>query len=187
MEDLPELIDFMLQRLNKSQTTGTSEISREAIEVLKNYSWPGNVRELENVLHSASVLCKGKRILTKDLPETISENKDSPTNSSFSKINDSLSNNEKSLTEDNLTSKKVSLSDDVPTFGKNSNESNEPTAPSSISAGKLSDIAYGNARLTTDSNLLEVIDKGNDPSSSKKECNGNQVKASAILELPVLL
>ena len=42
MEDLPELIDFMLQRLNKSQTTVTSEISREAIEVLKNYSWPGN-------------------------------------------------------------------------------------------------------------------------------------------------
>ena len=180
MEDLPELIDFMLQRLNKSQTTGTSEISREAIEVLKNYSWPGNVRELENVLHSASVLCKGKRILTKDLPETISLNEDPPKDSSFPKINDSFSNNEKSLTEDNLTSKKVSLSDDVPTFGKNSNESNEPTAPSSISAGEAFDIAYGNARLTTDSNLLEVVDKEM-IHRALKECNGNQVKASAIL------
>ena len=180
MEDLPELIDFMLQRLNKSQTTGTSEISREAIEVLKNYSWPGNVRELENVLHSASVLCKGKRILTKDLPETISLNEDPPKDSSFPKINDSFSDNEKSLTEDNLTSKKVSLSDDVPTFGKNSNESNEPTAPSSISAGEAFDIAYGNARLTTDSNLLEVVDKEM-IHRALKECNGNQVKASAIL------
>ena len=68
MEDLPELVDFMLQRLNKEKGTGTAEISKEAMELLGQYDWPGNVRELENVLHSASVVSKGKRILTKDLP-----------------------------------------------------------------------------------------------------------------------
>ena len=72
MEDLPELVDFMLQRLNKEKGTGTAEISKEAMELLGQYDWPGNVRELENVLHSASVVSKGKRILTKDLPNNLS-------------------------------------------------------------------------------------------------------------------
>ena len=74
MEDLPELIDFMLQRLNKNQSTGTSEISKEAMEILKHHDWPGNVRELENVLHSSSVISKGKRILSKDLPSSVLKN-----------------------------------------------------------------------------------------------------------------
>ena len=74
MEDLPELVDFMLQRLNKEKGTGTAEISKEAMELLGQYDWPGNVRELENVLHSASVVSKGKRILTKDLPNNLVKN-----------------------------------------------------------------------------------------------------------------
>ena len=65
MEDLPELVDFMLQRLNQEKSTGTAEISKEAMEILGRYSWPGNVRELENVLHSASVISKGKGFLVK--------------------------------------------------------------------------------------------------------------------------
>ena len=71
MEDLPELIDFMLQRLKNKHSTGTTEISRDAVKILSNYKWPGNVRELENILHSASVVCKGKRILVKDLPHIL--------------------------------------------------------------------------------------------------------------------
>ena len=71
MEDLPELVDFMLQRLSKEKSTGIAEISKEAMEILGKYSWPGNVRELENVLHSSSVISKGKRILSKDLPTTL--------------------------------------------------------------------------------------------------------------------
>ena len=38
MEDLPELVDFMLQRLNQ-ESTGTAEISKEAMEILGEYSW----------------------------------------------------------------------------------------------------------------------------------------------------
>ena len=41
----------------------------------KSYRWPGNVRELVNVIERAVVLCKGNRITTIDLPESIrSEN-----------------------------------------------------------------------------------------------------------------
>ena len=73
MEDLPELVDFMLQRLDKKHQTKINEISKEAMEKLKDYSWPGNVRELENILHSASVVCKGKRIISKDLPSNLQD------------------------------------------------------------------------------------------------------------------
>ena len=72
MEDMPELVDFMLQRLNNKHGTGVTEISEDALNTLTKYNWPGNVRELENALHSASVVSKGKRILSKDLPANFS-------------------------------------------------------------------------------------------------------------------
>ena len=90
MEDLPELIDFMLQRLNKNQSTGTTEISKEAMLFLTKYNWPGNVRELENVLHSASVISKGKRILTKDLPNTVIEKVESESPTPLSGPSDAM-------------------------------------------------------------------------------------------------
>ena len=65
MEDLPELIDFMLQRLNKKHGTSATEISKDAVTALSQYNWPGNVRELENILHSSSVVCKGKENIVK--------------------------------------------------------------------------------------------------------------------------
>ncbi|MEK9784249.1 MAG: hypothetical protein VW312_06355, partial [Opitutales bacterium] len=74
MEDLPELVDFMLVRLDKKFATGIKEISTEAMEILKSYPWPGNVSELETALHSASVIAKSKRILAKDLPKSVSSN-----------------------------------------------------------------------------------------------------------------
>ena len=72
MEDIPELVNFMLIRLDKKFSTGTKEISKDALDMLMTYPWPGNVRELENALHSASVVSKGKRILAKDLPSNLS-------------------------------------------------------------------------------------------------------------------
>ena len=66
----------------------TTEISKEAITAFASIHWPGNVRELENALHSASVVSKGKRILTKDLPSLHSGSADEPLplNLEFSKI-----------------------------------------------------------------------------------------------------
>ena len=68
---LPELVDFMLQRLNQKKVQVQPKSPRKPWKYLGRYSWPGNVRELENVLHSASVISKGKRILSKDLPSTL--------------------------------------------------------------------------------------------------------------------
>jgi len=47
-EDLFFLIDHFLKLYSKSDRLQT--LSREEIELLRNYDWPGNVRELQNVL-----------------------------------------------------------------------------------------------------------------------------------------
>ena len=100
MEDLPELVDFMLQRLNKEQSTGTAEISKEAMEILGKYNWPGNVRELENVLHSSSVISKGKRILSKDLPSTLISDLGA-TSSTSTELPETTNGNEITKSEEN--------------------------------------------------------------------------------------
>ena len=71
MEDVPQLIDFMLQRLNKEQLTKVNSISKDAINVLCQYPWPGNVRELENVIYRSAVIAQGNTIILKDLPQEI--------------------------------------------------------------------------------------------------------------------
>jgi len=68
MADLPEIVDFMLQKLEKTRKTRVRRISREAIEVLMRHRWPGNVRELENVIYRSAVVAQGDLILVKDLP-----------------------------------------------------------------------------------------------------------------------
>jgi len=46
--------------------------SKEALDILKNYSFPGNVRELENIIERAVILEKGSYIAPESLPQTIS-------------------------------------------------------------------------------------------------------------------
>jgi two-component system nitrogen regulation response regulator GlnG len=181
MEDLPELIDFMLQRLNKNQSTGTTEISREAMELLKQHNWPGNVRELENVLHSSSVLSKGKRILSKDLPNTVLEKVEITRDTSSDQGLVQEKNTPPVSTPYRDEKKENELStNEIPSFGETNQTTGTLSAPSSISADEAYDIAYASARKTTDINLLEIVEKEM-IQRSLKESGGNQVKASAML------
>ena len=52
-EDLPMLIDALIQRINRKIGADATGISQESLEMMKAYSWPGNVRELENRLEQA--------------------------------------------------------------------------------------------------------------------------------------
>ena len=182
MEDLPELVDFMLQRLNKKQSTGTTEISKEAMSVMEKYNWPGNVRELENALHSSSVVSKGKRILCKDLPSTLTNLIDSRESSGDLEPPPSAPKAEPIAPEAEPAPPKQP---ETPTsaFGiqpAKESDSAVPYAPSSISAEEGYDIAYAHARETSQTNLLEVVEKEM-IRRSLKESGGNQVKASAML------
>ena len=52
---------------------GPSDISREAMTLLRCHAWPGNVRELRNVMARAVVLCGSGSIGVEHLPETLRE------------------------------------------------------------------------------------------------------------------
>lgn len=62
--DIPELIRFFLEKVNREMGTAVAGLSPEAEEILRGHPWPGNVRELENALVRASVLASGRRSLT---------------------------------------------------------------------------------------------------------------------------
>jgi two-component system, NtrC family, nitrogen regulation response regulator GlnG len=66
-EDIPELIAFFLDKINREMGTSIAGISAESQSLLANYAWPGNVRELENTLLRAAVLAPGGLLTPTDL------------------------------------------------------------------------------------------------------------------------
>jgi DNA-binding NtrC family response regulator len=48
-------------------------LSREALDLLRNYSWPGNVRELKNMMEQAALLAPREEVGREDLPQLGSE------------------------------------------------------------------------------------------------------------------
>jgi len=183
MEDLPELIDFMLQRLSREQSTGTTEISKEAVGVLQKYEWPGNVRELENVLHSASVVSKGKRILSKDLPSILGNLLESGAQKDPDPGGQPPPEKKTEPTPpaDQVEDEPVEKDDEA--FGQTKPVENDkpvPSVPHSISSEESYDMAYAHARESSQSKLLEAVEREM-IQRTLRETGGNQVKASAIL------
>jgi two-component system nitrogen regulation response regulator GlnG len=72
-EDIPDLVDYMLQILEKEKKAKVRKVSPEAMSVLCGYQWPGNVRELENTVYRSAVVAQGDAILIKNLPEEITK------------------------------------------------------------------------------------------------------------------
>jgi two-component system nitrogen regulation response regulator GlnG len=64
--DIPELIEFFIDRVNRELATSFVGVSDDARELLVRHSWPGNVRELENAMLRAAVLARGGRMLVGD-------------------------------------------------------------------------------------------------------------------------
>jgi len=71
LEDIPLLVEFMLQRLVKEGKARATRVSPDAMAILQTHTWPGNVRELENVIFRSAVIAQGDTILKKDLPTEI--------------------------------------------------------------------------------------------------------------------
>jgi DNA-binding NtrC family response regulator len=70
-QDLPLLIDHLLDRISRELGVEVGTIQEPARRLLLEYDWPGNVRELENVLTRALVLCEGDELTAADLPARI--------------------------------------------------------------------------------------------------------------------
>jgi two-component system NtrC family response regulator len=67
-EDLPLLIEFLLQTFAARLGKPVMALSRQAMDVLMKYDYPGNVRELENILERAIILARHETIYVEDLP-----------------------------------------------------------------------------------------------------------------------
>ncbi len=72
-EDVPVLAQFFLRRSSERCKRKVEGLSKEAEDMLTQYSWPGNVRELENAMERAVVLGVSDWVLPEDLPETLLE------------------------------------------------------------------------------------------------------------------
>ncbi len=72
-EDIELLTAHFLDQQNSSLPVGEQplRIDKTALDMLIRYDWPGNVRELFSVLQRGSILCDGREIFPKDLPEHV--------------------------------------------------------------------------------------------------------------------
>ena len=67
LDDVPQLVDMLLDRVSRQIGVERPEVSDEAMEKLLTYAYPGNVRELENILERAVTLCSDGRVEPGDI------------------------------------------------------------------------------------------------------------------------
>lgn len=70
MEDIPLLVESLLQRMNHGPTLRVAE---SAMRLLKQYHYPGNVRELRNILERGVIFADDGLIRAADLPADLRE------------------------------------------------------------------------------------------------------------------
>jgi DNA-binding NtrC family response regulator len=68
LEDLPELCDGIIARLNAVHGRSVERVSPAVMDAFRRYLWPGNVRELRNTLERAVILAQGGQIEMSHLP-----------------------------------------------------------------------------------------------------------------------
>ena len=74
-EDIPDLVDYLLEKINRDLRRHVSKVPPEVMKTLLELPWRGNVRELENALTRAVILAKGDVVLKENLPLDADERK----------------------------------------------------------------------------------------------------------------
>lgn len=64
--DIPDYANHFLSVYNKKHNSEVNSITKEAMDILKEYSWPGNIRELEHAIERAIILSDGLELERKD-------------------------------------------------------------------------------------------------------------------------
>jgi DNA-binding NtrC family response regulator len=72
-EDISLLAYHFLDCSSKEAKKEIRGISKEAMNLLLEYSWPGNVRELENAIERAVIMTDGEFLTPQDLPRDLTE------------------------------------------------------------------------------------------------------------------
>ncbi len=71
-EDIPLLVDQLIERFNRAQGRAVPGIAPEALALLMAHEWPGNIRELANVIERAFILAGDDDIDIAHLPAELS-------------------------------------------------------------------------------------------------------------------
>jgi two-component system, NtrC family, response regulator AtoC len=85
-EDIPLLVEYLVQKLNRELRKKIGKIQASALQVLVNRNWPGNIRQLENVLKRAAVHTQGDLLTEETLLESIDEASYLPSEAAVPKI-----------------------------------------------------------------------------------------------------
>ncbi len=72
-EDLPILINHILNKLARATGHKITGVSPEFLETLRNFAFPGNVRELENIIEHSVLLTTGTILTPDTLPAEVME------------------------------------------------------------------------------------------------------------------
>jgi nitrogen regulation protein NR(I) len=70
-EDLPELVQYFLQRYGPELGSPQPAIQPDAIQLLQDQPWPGNIRELENLMRKVLLLARGYAITAELVREVL--------------------------------------------------------------------------------------------------------------------
>ena len=72
-EDVPPLLEHFIRYYNQKFRKNIKGLTKEAMDLLMDYSWPGNVRELRNAIERVMILAEDSTVSSKYLPIRISE------------------------------------------------------------------------------------------------------------------
>jgi DNA-binding NtrC family response regulator len=67
LEDLPELVQALLQRANREVGKAVTAVEQAVLDRLQRHDWPGNVRELEHVIKRSVLRARGPVLTVHDL------------------------------------------------------------------------------------------------------------------------
>jgi DNA-binding NtrC family response regulator len=70
-EDVPALVDFFLHQFGRELDKPHITITKDAMELLRQYQWKGNVRELKNIIQRAIILADNDEIRPINFPYVI--------------------------------------------------------------------------------------------------------------------
>jgi two-component system nitrogen regulation response regulator NtrX len=76
IEDLPDLIDYFLEKYRRSPDGPQRRFGEKALQMLGSYSWPGNIRELKNFIERITIMSEEKEISADSVKRFLSSHSD---------------------------------------------------------------------------------------------------------------
>jgi two-component system nitrogen regulation response regulator NtrX len=112
LEDLPELVDHFMSRLQSRHGLERPVMTAEAMRQMKTYRWPGNVRELANVCERLAILNAGRTVGRREIAAIIAvDNEGAADTGETAGLSEKLDAMERKLIDDALANAKGVIAD----------------------------------------------------------------------------